>query len=307
METLPVSIIQNKIIYFLSPDVYCDIDSFLNLKLINKFWYSLVNNTNTWFNFMKKNNHKIRPLYEENMFFINYVYSSCGVFNERNRTYYFYNELDWQEDIDSDGETIYVRVEKNHQRSKILIPYSKENKIELKLQNTFLRNHIRYSLLTFYPNEITSLFSVEDFFKIPELKELKADYLDNMMGIHYDEFESYITSGIMRGFDTKNRPYLVFRYKDIKNDITIVETIYFKYNLICNPEKKHGWTFTGRYNLTYIGLLADKDRKLSQLSMEYIQRLIKGEKCEVNFPKYEDGEITIYKTVSNENLVYLLN
>ena len=60
MESLPVSIIQNKIINHLAPDIYCDIDSFLNLKLINKFWYSLINNTNTWFNFMKKNNHKIR-------------------------------------------------------------------------------------------------------------------------------------------------------------------------------------------------------------------------------------------------------
>ena len=41
-----------------------------------------------------------------------------------------------------------------------------------------------------------------------------------------------------------------------------------------------------RYNLTYIGLLADNDRILGEYSFEYIKKLILGENCQVIFPKY---------------------
>lgn len=308
MDILPISIIQNKIIYFLLPDKYCDLEDLFNLKLVNKRWYKIINNNKTWMNFLEKNNHKIAH-FRDNEYFIKYSYSSHRVFNKKNRTFYIYNQEDWESDVDSDGEVIYIKVPHNQQANRIIIPNSKENILELKIQNMFIENHIRYNLLTFYPNEITSLFDATEFYSIPEIKDLNADFLDNLMGDRFDEFESHITSGIMRGFDTKKRPFLTFKYLDILNKITIVETIFFKYNIICNPKKKNRWTFTGRYNLTYIGLLADDNRVLGETSFNYIKKLIKGENCQVIFPKYnmETNKIVIYKTTHQENMVYLTN
>ena len=308
MDLIPTNILQNKIFYFLLPDKYCDLDDFFNLKLVSKKWYNIFNNMNTWVNFLKKNNHNLSHFKEEE-YFVKYNYSSHCVFNKRNRTYYLFTQEDWESDVDSDGEVVYIKVPHNQQANKIVIPHSKENKLELRIQNMFLQNHIRYSLLTFYPNEITCLFSVAEFFSIPVIKNLNADFLDNLMGDRFNEFESFITSGIMRGFDTKNRPFLTFKYRDILNNRIIVETIFFKYNIICNPSKKSRWTFTGRYNLTYIGLLADNNRVLGKDSFEYIKRLIQGDNCQVIFPEYntETNEIVTYTTTYPETKVYLTN
>ena len=59
MDLIPKSILQNKIFYFILPDKYCNLKDFYNLKLVNKTWYNIINNINTWSTFLKKNNHKL--------------------------------------------------------------------------------------------------------------------------------------------------------------------------------------------------------------------------------------------------------
>jgi hypothetical protein len=307
MEVIPISILQNNILYHLLPDVYCGFNYFLNLKLVNKTWYNMINNFNTWVNMLTKNKHTIIH-HEEFKYFIKYKYSSIGIFNKKNMIYYRNDyEEDYQEDIDSDGETIFIHIPHNLHSGIHTIPKSLTNEIDCATQHTFMENIIRFSLLTFYPNKITNLLTPLEFYNIPELKYLKAEYLDNLMGNLQDGFERMITSRMMRGFDSSGRPFLVFKYKDTINDKIIVETIYFKYNLICNPQKKHGWTFMGRYNSTYIGLLADTDRQLTDYSWDYINNLIMGGNCQVIFPQFEDNKITIMKTLKNHSVVRLID
>ena len=89
MELIPINILQNKIFYFLLPDKYCDLQNLYNLKLVNKTWYNIVHNINTWVNFLKKNNHKIEH-FKDDEYFIKYSYSSHNVYNRR--TFYLYDK-----------------------------------------------------------------------------------------------------------------------------------------------------------------------------------------------------------------------
>ena len=171
---------------------------------------------------------------------------------------------------------------------------------------------IRYGTIkyikNFYDECIVDIFGTDNLFNLPVCQfkcsrciDLMCDSKCYMKDHNIDDF---VTSNIMRGVDDKNRPYILFMYKDLYTDEIFYEFIYtvkidgYKYS-----------TFSGFHNCTYIGMNSYiwgptplHFRILDENCYEYIEKLLANEKCTI--PRYCEltnkfvegihGNITIY-------------
>ena len=109
----------------------------------------------------------------------------------------------------------------------------------------------------------------------------------------------------MRGFDDKNRIYLLFFYKDTDSNKFNYEFIYHR-----KINNEIMVSYSGYLNNTYIGLLSDSkflndyefNRELNIFSYNYIRKLVNNENCSIpkytsitdSFKESDKGNITLY-------------
>jgi hypothetical protein len=159
--------------------------------------------------------------------------------------------------------------------------------------NNIIKHHCYNNILCAYNQELVDIIGYYNLIHLPVCKFKNSKCIDNTCfnqqcygNNHY--IDNHITSSLMRGIDDLGRHYLLFVYTDTETDEIYYE---FIYNKLVNDDIIT--TYSGVYNNTFIGMLSDNThypsingRELNTLSYNYIEKLLKREKCCI--PKYND-------------------
>tara|TARA_B100000886_G_scaffold324981_1_gene270135 strand:- start:265 stop:1311 length:1047 start_codon:yes stop_codon:yes gene_type:complete len=265
-------------IYFHSLNIDdCDVNYNLNLRLVCKSWNSIISKKKFLDLYSKKliitclnNNNE-----EENMSVKHYIKSLINV----NKTH-----------INNSNTT--------HKNIKILL-----NKLLLKRQyfniEFILNTHVNYYLYNKIHHQFNGLFKQAlnfnnlqgiDILNIPVCYFKNSRCIQNLCGEkcanNYHGLLNYTNHYLSRGFDDQGNFYLLIFYKNYEQNRIYYEFIYTtqmqnintKYDIV---------TYGGYNNVCYIGNLSYKNdwmiphykRRLKQISIDYLLRLINYKKC----------------------------
>jgi hypothetical protein len=184
---------------------------------------------------------------------------------------------------------------------KILNKYSIENSFYRKFYNTkkahplvfrnvvyeFISNIFKNYLMNgLGPQLIKSVGGFDAYFKIPIIKNIHANCIDNLCGsncaFRYHYLYEEVTTPISRGEDSSGRQFILFFYKTEKNEIF--------YEFIYNNRKPRDInitfsgiginTFIGNLSVNYKNTASAMYRQLKNKSYLYIEKLITGNACE---------------------------
>jgi len=156
------------------------------------------------------------------------------------------------------------------------------------------------------------IINFETLIKLPVCKFKSSKCIDNNCSNEcYNNNHGiihFITHRLMRGIDNKNRPFLLFFYKNMKTNINYYEFIYLekKINLIRAY-------YSGIYNNMYIGLLSDSriynnryySKNLCPPSLNYMQRLINENGC--GSIKYNYKTDSYYEYLEEKTSIHIDN
>lgn len=187
----------------------------------------------------------------------------------------------------------------------------KNNKIINKLFNyDNIFSFLCYTKLFLKCNyELIDIFGYKQFVNLPVCKFRKSKCIENKcsqkcyFNNHY--LKEHLNYPVMRGFDDKNRIYLLFFYKDTDSNKFNYEFIYHR-----KVKDETIVTYSGYLNKTFIGSLSDNKllidyeffRELNIFSYNYIRKLVNNEKCTItkyssitdSFKESDEGNITLY-------------
>jgi len=264
-------------IYYLSLNIdECDINNNLKLRLVCKYWNSMI----TKHDFINLYSKKLRIDYinEEN--------------EAKNISIYKYIK-----DIVKENKQIICNSTTNNKQAKIVIDKFLTEKLYFNNDfifnthiNNYLYNKIHPDLLILSHEILNNNLNGINVLNIPVCYFKSSKCIENICGEecanNYHGLLNYTNHYISRGFDDKGRFYLLFFYKDFEKNRIFYEFIYtaeFKHTNISFDVI----TYSGYNNICYIGNLSYKKdimlpyfkRKLNSNSFDYALRLINFEKC----------------------------
>lgn len=157
--------------------------------------------------------------------------------------------------------------------------------------------------------ELIDIFGYFNFINLPVCKFRNYKCIENKCSescyFKNHHLNKYIKHPIMRGFDNKNRLYLLFSYKDTETNKINYEFIYHR-----KVNNEIIVSYSGYINNTYIGSLSDNklyydyefNRELNIFSYNYIRKLVENKKCTIpkycsktdSFKESNEGNITLY-------------
>lgn len=174
--------------------------------------------------------------------------------------------------------------------------------------NTMIKYGTIKYIRNFYDENIVDIFECNNLLNLPVCKFRCSKCIDLLCDTHCyindHNIDDYITSNVMRGVDDKNRPYILFVYKDLDTDKIFYE---FIYTIVIKGYKYS--TFSGYYNCSYIGMNSYIQhhaplyfRVLDENCYVYIEKLLGNERCTIpeychiqeKFVEGLFGNVTIY-------------
>ena len=272
---------------FMIPDISCDFNQLLKLRLVCHKWKELIDSPYIWMTYAKIIN----------------IY------------FYLYNKFRIKYNISNFLEKKYTTLDKTD-RTDLLKSVFNSKKI--------LSYDIYKKITIVYSNKLINAIGHTNLINAPVI-EMDSLCLDHVCGSYCNDNNHFlhqkIKAPIMRGIDNTGRPFILFVYKNILprppthsrrnwvpantpaiyNDQLIYEFIYnnFTHHYV-NNIPNNLWTYSGQTPDTYIGNLSYKkswfdiytntftdnlNRKLLNKSYNYIERLVNGDDCGI--PKYE--------------------
>lgn len=252
----------------------CDINFNLNLKLVNKYWYSKINTIRFWKEYSK--------------------YVRCLIPTYLNDGWSLGNSL--FSNFDETLKQSILNHKLNTSNTKLL-----NTKILLETQlynrNTYTKEKIlkTHNLVNLHKHINDDLFYLFEFDinNIPVCYFKNSKCIDNLCShqcaANYHGLLDYCNHYLMRGIDNKGRFYLLLFYKNNKTNEIYYEFLY-NIKLRKNNRQYNIFTYSGYQNNCYIG-------NLSFILNPYMPTNINHFKREIN----EDSYDYLYKLINYDN------
>jgi hypothetical protein len=292
LELLPNFILYKIIIYSLSISK-CDIEYNLNLKLVSKSWYNTIKSVKFWKDYSKLIYFNVNYLLDE----------KDNIYNHYQYLLKRYLDRHKQEESKNLKQKLYLE--------RILFEKEHYN------QNNILQHHDFFYLYKLINDEIYQIFGNE-LLKIPVCYFKDSKCIDNLCehgcSLNFHGLLEYATNYVMRGIDDKNRFYILFFYK---NNVTkrINYEFIFPLEIYHSSFKVQLFTYSGSPDGSYIGnlsfilnqniptLIRHFKRELTDLSYNYMERLINFQPCGFTYFDSDSGNFVESKKIYNDKSV----
>lgn len=295
IDLFPHHIFYKILIYSLSISE-CDIDYNLNLKLVSKYWYNTINSVKFWKDYSKL------------------IYYTPNYFGEKKDNIYNHYQYLLKRYLDKHRENNNINLKQTlYLETKL---FDKEHY----KQENILQHHDFFYLYRLLNEELYETFG-NLLQKIPVCYFKDSKCIDNLCehgcSLNFHGLLDYVSNYIMRGVDDKNRFYILFFYK---NNVTkrIHYEFIFPIDIYYNKLKLQLFTYSGTADGSYIGnlsfvlnpniptLVRHFKRELTDLSYNYIERLINFEPCGFTYFDSESGfYIESIRTYNDKSVVEL--